>query len=123
MEGLNYMYGIDVQGFQQLVTPEPAKEVGKKFDSGKVRFSLLTRGLAHVQKEIAAVLTFGATKYGIDNWKYVDNAKQRYEDALERHLNAWRQGEALDSETGLHHLAHAATNVLFLLYFELKDID
>jgi len=37
-----------------------------------------------------------------------------------RHLNAWRLGESIDPESGLHHLKHALTNVIFLMWFELK---
>lgn len=94
--------------------------IGAKFDGGKLMFSLLTRGLALPLKSIVAVLTYGAAKYSADSWKEVPDAKRRYEDAMDRHLNAWKSGETHDSESGLHHLAHAACNMLFVIYFEMN---
>lgn len=85
-----------------------------KFDSGKLRYGLIP---PEVLKALASVLTYGAKKYKPDNWKEVDDTS-RYVDALYRHLEAWRSGELKDSESGLSHLAHALTNVSFLLYFD-----
>lgn len=106
------------------VIPEKANpdtttpELGAKHDTGKLRFSLLTRGLGQQLKSIAEILTFGAKKYSADSWKYVPNAAERYEDAMDRHLNAWKSGELTDKESGLPHLAHVACNCLFLMWFE-----
>ena len=86
----------------------------KKFDYGKLQYSLIPQ---EVMKELAKVLTYGADKYGAENWKLCDN-KSRYVDALYRHLEAWRGGELLDKESGLSHLSHAITNLAFLIYFE-----
>lgn len=93
-------------------------EVGRKFDSGKNRFSLLPKGAVN---KIIDVLEFGAKKYDIDNWQQVENAKTRYYDATMRHIDLWWNGEKTDSETGVHHLAHAATNLLFLMWFDEND--
>ena len=93
-------------------------EVGKKFDSGKNRFSLLPKGAVN---KIIDVLEFGAKKYDVDNWQQVENAKTRYYDATMRHIDLWWNGEKTDSETGIHHLAHAATNLLFLMWFDEND--
>ena len=65
-------------------------------------------------EETVKVLTFGATKYARDNWKFVDDSKRGYFDALQRHVWAWRQGEILDKESGIHHLAHAMCCLMFL---------
>ena len=97
------------------------KPEGMKFNSGKVRMSLMTRTLIKPLYAIASVLTYGAMKYLPNNWQGVD--PESYEDALDRHLAEWRAGEAVDSDTGLHHLAHAGCNVLFLLWFEIKDMS
>lgn len=88
--------------------------VGKKYDGGKPMLALLPF-IALI--EIGKVMTFGAAKYGKDNWKLVEPAK--YEHALFRHLFAWMSGEDRDEETGLLHLAHAGCNILFLLYFKI----
>lgn len=111
-------YGTCVPPFRQcdIVDSHPP-ELGAKFDSGKLRFSLLTRGLAISLRRVAEVLTYGANKYSANSWQSVPNAKERYEDALDRHLNSWKLGEIRDPESGLPHLAHIATNALFLLWF------
>jgi hypothetical protein len=96
----------------------PVEEAGVKYDSDKPRFSLVPSASL---RAIAQVLTYGAKKYPqADNWKRVDNARERYTDALLRHVYAWIDGEALDPESGLHHLAHAGCCVLFLLHFEVE---
>lgn len=92
-------------------------QLGAKYDEDKVRWSLLTRGLGVQLKSIAEILTFGAKKYAADSWKCVPNAEERYEDAMDRHLNAWKSGEIRDKESGLPHLAHVACNCLFLMWF------
>lgn len=94
---------------------------GMKFDDGKIDMRLLTRDLAKPLFLVSTVLTYGKIKYEESGWKSVQ--KERYESALDRHLTAWRTGEQQDPETGIHHLAHVACNVLFLLWHEVKDTD
>ena len=89
-----------------------------KFDSGKLRYGLIPPSAT---KALASVLTYGAKKYKPNNWQSVDDTS-RYVDALYRHLESWRGGEKLDSESGLPHLAHALTNISFLIHFE-DDMD
>ena len=95
-------------------------EKGMKFDSGKLLYSLIP---PETSKALAEVLSFGAQKYAPNNWALVENGKQRYLDALYRHLQAYRFGETVDPESGLHHLAHALTNVAFLHYLETTKKD
>ena len=78
---------------------------GKKFDQNKPRMSLLPKGALNA---VIRVLEFGATKYQADGWKHVPDAKTRYYDAMQRHIEAWWNGEQKDTETGEHHLAHAS---------------
>jgi hypothetical protein len=92
------------------------KTLGRKDDQGKRRWGLLPWRALGV---VADVFTFGAKKYADNNWQRVPCARERYFDALQRHVNAWHLGEANDPETGYHHLAHAACCVLFLLSFEI----
>ena len=42
-------------------------------------------------------------------------------DALYRHLLSWQQGNNLDDESGLPHLAHAAWHCLALLAYQQHD--
>ncbi|HNX82391.1 MAG TPA: DUF5664 domain-containing protein [Candidatus Omnitrophota bacterium] len=106
---------FDLSEKQEEPKPENFEESGLKFDSGKLR-----PGLFPVEcfEAISKVLTFGANKYSANNWKKV--APDRYIDALWRHYIAWQTGEKNDSESGLSHTAHFATNAVFLLYFELE---
>lgn len=90
---------------------------GQKFDSLKMRYSLLPKNALN---QVIGVLEYGARKYAPDNWQRVDNARERYYDALMRHVDAWWQGEVRDSESGLHHLAHATCCALFLIWFDTE---
>ena len=93
---------------------------GRKTDAGKPRMSLLPwRAVG----QIVQVLEFGAAKYEPNNWKHVQNARQRYFDAAMRHLLAWWDGERLDAESGLPHLAHAGCCILFLLWADTAQAD
>jgi len=89
-----------------------------KHDDGKLPLSLLP---VESLEEIARVLQFGARKYDRNNWKK-GGKWSRVVDACFRHLYAWLKGEDEDPETGISHLAHAACNLLFLIYFEKKGI-
>lgn len=99
----------------KLTPKSQSTEEGKKFDGDKVRFDLMS---PEFEKEVAECLTYGANKYGPNNWQNVEDAQNRYYAALRRHINAWRSGEKVDAESGLSHLAHAACNIMFLMYFE-----
>ncbi len=84
-----------------------------KFDTNKPRMDLLP---ARPLKEIAEILTYGADKYGPDNWREGEPiAFSRHYAGVQRHLFAWQSGETVDPETGKNHLAHAMCGLLFLL--------
>lgn len=91
------------------------KDQSNKADGGKLRMGLLFRHINYPLAQVAAILSYGAEKYEDNGWKKVD--PERYWDALYRHLDDWHSGEVRDPESGLHHLAHAACNILFLLWF------
>lgn len=93
---------------------------GRKNDQGKNRLDLIEPEFI---EGIGEVLTFGATKYEPNNWQNVEDAEDRYYAAALRHLMAWRRGEVVDEESGLSHLKHAATNLMFLLHFEASQED
>lgn len=86
--------------------------IGQKFDSGKPDYSLLPWDAV---EDVVRVLDFGAKKYTRDNWRLVEDHKNRYLAAAFRHLSSYAQGEEVDSETGISHLAHASCCILFLL--------
>lgn len=87
------------------------KALGMKFDDEKLRYDLLP---PLALEETVKVLTFGARKYQPNNWQHVDDAHARYFAALQRHTWAWQQGEVVDPESGIHHLAHAMCCLMFL---------
>lgn len=103
-----------------IVIPEivPYPPEGKKYDQGKPDYSLVPYASLD---EVVKVLTHGANKYGRFNWELVE--AHRYEAATMRHFSAYMQGEKLDPESDIHHLAHAITSLLFMLEFELKKND
>ena len=95
-------------------------EVGKKSDENKPQWWYISSFVQDLV-QVVDVLSYGDKKYPANdgcNWKRVPDAKRRYVSALFRHITAWLDGEIYDKETGKHHLAHAITNCLFLLWFE-----
>jgi len=83
---------------------------GIKYDKGKPRMDLLA---GEALRGTAQVLAFGAEKYEPRGWEKGIEYSRVFA-ALQRHLWAWQQGENLDPETGIHHLHHAACNIMFL---------
>lgn len=86
---------------------------GTKFDKDKLPLDLLPETAL---EEVAKVLEFGAKKYQRYNWAKGIVFSRLYA-AARRHLSAWQQGQDLDPETGISHVAHAAANMLFILHF------
>lgn len=68
---------------------------------------------------IGDVLTMGAEKYSPDNWKKVD--KTEYKRAMYHHMNEYLKGHKIDDESGLSHLYHLATNLMFLDWFDRNE--
>ena len=91
-----------------------------KLDEGKLRYDLVP---FHAMDEVARVLTYGVNKYPKPEQNWFVNSKpedlKRYRAALLRHMSRVMQGEEIDEESGLRHLAQIATNCLFLM--ELED--
>lgn len=98
--------------FEPFVSVEDAPNTGSKHDSGK---PLMGAVPPNALLAVAKVLTFGAEKYGRDNWRQVENAETRYLDAALRHINAYQRGEAVDPESGESHMAHAVCSLMFML--------
>jgi hypothetical protein len=107
----------DVAATGKYVSAVPAQKVdaGKKFDTGKLRWDLIP--IEYVE-DVVKVLTFGAAKYGANNWQKVEDGLSRYYAALMRHIVAWKRGETDDPESNLPHLAHAMCNILFIQWIE-----
>ena len=94
------------------------ENLGRKFDGEKPRTYLLP---PKALMEVSKVLTIGAQKYDEENWRKLENLQNRYTGAALRHIFAHMDGEKLDPETNLSHLAHALCCLLFKLEIELEQ--
>ena len=98
-------------------TEDVKSDQSAKADAGKPKLTLVPRQIIY---DIAEVREYGNNKYpegGPDNWKKVD--KQRYRDALFRHLLLYLDDpQGTDEESGIKHLKHIACNVAFLCELE-----
>ena len=94
---------------------------GKKFDTGKPATHLLP---PKAMLCVADVLRYGAEKYGEHNWRAVPDAEKRYIAAALRHIFTAMTGEQpYDPESGIFHIAHAITSLLFILEMEIDKVD
>lgn len=91
-----------------------------KADTGKLQISLVP---TEIIRAIARVRMYGNEKYhSPSNWTQVE--ARRYKDALMRHILEYLDDEnAVDSESGLYALEHAACNIAFLIEMHRKDWD
>ncbi len=92
---------------------------GVKLDQGKAPMSLLDR---EALEQIAQVLAYGAKKYSTHNWRK-GISYSRLTDAALRHLYAFNDGQDLDPESQLPHLAHAGCCIMFLLWMVTHRFD
>lgn len=84
-----------------------------KYDQDKPRYDLIP---PEAVEGLADILGIGAEKYAPRNWeKGLDYG--RVFASAQRHMWAWWSGEEHDRETGFSHLAHALTNIAFLIAF------
>ena len=90
-----------------------------KFDEWKSRVDLIP---PEAILEIGDVLAHWAKKYNENNWQNVTPFKPRYLAAAFRHLLAYSWWEVYDKESWLKHLAHAATCIVFLIWWENSTI-
>lgn len=89
---------------------------GLRYNEGKNRLDLLS---IPALWEIGRVYTAGAEKYADHNWAKGLSYSATLGCAL-RHIFKWAVGHPRDEETGCHHLAHAAWNLIALLHFEMQ---
>jgi hypothetical protein len=94
---------------------------GDRFNTGKLKWSLVSwKALAPMVR----VLMFGAEKYDDHNWKKGLKYTEVCE-SLQRHINAFIEGEENDPESKLSHVGHILCNAMFLSYMSMfkKDMD
>jgi 5'(3')-deoxyribonucleotidase len=89
------------------------KEIGLRFNSGKIRYDLLE---PFAIEKLAEVFTKGAKKYAPNNW-LLGLPWMSTVASLERHLAKFKQGVDFDEETNLLHIAHVAWNAMALISY------
>jgi hypothetical protein len=96
-------------------------EQGERENEGKLKWSLVSWGSL---APMVRVLMFGAEKYDDHNWKKGLKYTEITE-SLQRHMNAFIEGEDNDPESKLTHVGHILCNAMFLSYMFLfrKDCD
>ena len=80
--------------------------------SGKAPLSLVP---ASLRAGAAMAFMEGALKYGRFNWRLAGVRASIYYDALNRHMDAWFNGEETDPGSGLPHLYKAAACIAILI--------
>lgn len=100
----------------------PLDTKDKKYDSGKIMVGLMKKDFSKALVAVAEVTTYGVKKYNQPgSWRLVENAYDRYEDALGRH-DLEMLVEHRDKESGLLHAAHRAWNALATLELLLEEV-
>lgn len=92
---------------------------GIKYDNGKPTVGEMIKDFAPAIREVARVWKFGADKYEKSNWQKLEDAENRYTNALVRHLLA-EEENMFDDESHLLHASHVAWNALARLWFILR---
>ena len=95
----------------------------RKFDQDK---SPIIRGVLHyfplALNNVAELSAFGAKKYDWNNWEGLPDARQRYTDALGRHLLAEAKDPyARDPESKVYEATAVAWNALARLELLLRE--
>lgn len=85
---------------------------GIKHDQGKPDFTYLSWEML---EEVAKVRAFGARKYSPHGWKDGFKVTRSCAAAL-RHIFQFLNGESVDAESGLSHLAHAICSLEHAIY-------
>lgn len=88
-----------------------------RYNEGRPKWSLV-----HYKslEPMVRVLEMGAKKYSPDNWKIGLNRSEILESMM-RHLTALMDGELLDKESGISHMAHIQCNAMFYNYHEANN--
>ena len=104
-----------IDAFGILNEPDEPDDQTAKADNGKPKLTLVPRAIIYA---IAWVRMYGCEKYkDPDNWRRV--SVERYKDAAYRHFMAYLDDpQGVDTESGLPHLWHLATNIAFLCDLE-----
>lgn len=102
-----------------IIPAGPAVKLGLPDTNPKSRVGLTKPSMnaipAAALLHLGAAMDDGKKKYGLFNWREHSVACSVYEDAIWRHLLAWRDGEDVARDSGRHHLAHVMACCAILL--------
>lgn len=106
---------------QEYVKPADAKETNPKAAIGAQKIPF------HLWPESATALGClgmldGMLKYGRTNWRISGVRATTYVDAARRHLSFYFEGENIDPDSGLPHLAHALACLAILVDAEATGV-
>ena len=91
-----------------------------KFDKEKLRVELVPPEFIMAT---ASALTHGAVKYAPGNWKEPPGFEwSRLYGGLQRHLQAWANGQDIDPDSGNPHLDHACAMLAFLVAHSRRNL-
>ena len=98
-----------------------SEKLADRFNEGKPRWSLVPQSALI---PMVRVLEFGAKKYGDYNWAKGLSIRETCE-SLKRHLDAFMEGEDIDTESNLSHIGHIQCNAMFIAYMleHRSDLD
>lgn len=86
-----------------------------RYNEGKPELSQIP---FETEVEVAKVFMYGQKKYTRNNWKNGFKYSSLVDSTL-RHFIAWFNGQEIDPESGLTHMAHFHTNVEILHWYTL----
>ncbi len=110
---------VPVEGAVRVYVDAPKSQIGAvKHDVDKNRLELIP---AAALCAVGEVFTFGAQKYGAENYRK-GMKWSRLLGALLRHTFAWAGGEDFDKESGYRHLAHMGCCVLMLIDASINQL-
>lgn len=105
-------------GLEKYITSGKQDEKALHFSTGKLGLDQLD---LRVLVEDALVMNYGEYKYERDNWRKGNNYSEMLGSAL-RHVMAFALGEDFDPESGLHHLAQARINLMFVRNWQINGV-
>lgn len=98
-----------------------AKDTNPKDAVGTKKAPMSTVPSAVVM-ELGVAMLEGARKYGRHNYRVAGVRASVYYDAADRHLKAWWEGQDIDPDSGLSHIAKAIATLAVLRDAMMNDM-
>lgn len=93
----------------------------KRKDQDKIPVGDIFYQFPNALEELAKVMHFGASKYGINQWPGTPDLMYRCNNCAARHALKRHKGEAVDEESGRLHIAHEIWNLLAMAETYIKE--